>query len=105
MAADAKHLPSAPVQNGTHHAASSKPIELSITLPSSPGTRLHIQLTILAATTILFLTSASIDAGASAAASMGSFVMGMPDVRFPFSPHPQTLSLGRRPKGPKINLD
>lgn len=77
MAADAK--PVVPTQNGTH-TPSGKPIELAITLPSSPGTKIHIHLTVLAATTVLFLTSAALDAGTTATASMGSFVMGMPDV-------------------------
>lgn len=91
MAADApKAAP--PTQNGTHSDASapSKPIELAISLPSSPGTRIHIHLTVLAATTLLFLTSASLEAGTSAAANLGSFVMGMPDVRPTALPQPCT---------------
>lgn len=84
MAADAKSTTSP--QNGTHSTPSpTKPIELALTLPSSPGTKIHIHLTILAATTLLFLTSASLDASSAAGASMGSFVMGMPDVRSPIA--------------------
>ena len=74
MAAGAK---SVPVTNGTH--ASSKPVELAISLPNSPGTRIHLHLTVLAASVILFLTTAGMDAG-QGAATMGSFVYAMPDV-------------------------
>lgn len=69
---------SAPVTNGTH--TSNKPIELSISLPHSPGTRIHFHLTILATSLMLFLTNASIDSGQGGAA-MGSLVYAMPDVR------------------------
>ena len=74
MAAGGK---AAPVTNGTH--ASSKPIELAIGLPHSPGTRIYLHLTILASSVMLFLTSASMDAG-QAGAALGSFVYAMPDV-------------------------
>ena len=67
----------APVTNGTH--AFSKPIELAIGLPHRLGTRIHLHLTILASSVMLFLTSASMDAG-QAGAAMGSFVYAMPDV-------------------------
>lgn len=84
MAADAK--PTTTSQNGIQSspAVSNKPIELAITLPSSPGTTIHLQLTLLAATTLLFLTSTSLEIGSANAASMGSFVMGFPDVRLPY---------------------
>lgn len=77
MAADAKP---APAVNGTHPP--SKPFELAITLPQSPGTRIHLHITVLASSLMLFLTSASMDAG-QASAAMGSFVYAMPDVCFP----------------------
>ena len=74
MAADAKPLP---MTNGTH--SPNKPFELAITLPQSPGTKIHLHLTVLASSLMLFLTSASVDA-TQAGASMGSFVYAMPDV-------------------------
>ena len=69
---------STPVANGTH--ASSKPIELAITLPHSPGTRIHLHLTVLTSSIMVFLTSTNMDAGQGGVA-MGSFVYAMPDVR------------------------
>ena len=66
------------VTNGTE--AVGKPIELAITLPNSPSVRIHLHLTVLAASVMLFLTSASAEAGQPGAA-MGSFVYAMPDVR------------------------
>ena len=75
MAGDAKPAPTA---NGIH--PSSKPFELAITLPQSPGTRIHLHITVLASSLMLFLTSASMDGG-QAGAAMGSFVYAMPDVR------------------------
>lgn len=75
MAAGSK---SAPVTNGTH--PSGQPVELAISLVRSPGTKIHLHLTILASSIVLFLTSAAMDAGQTGAA-MGSFVYAMPDVR------------------------
>ena len=74
MAAGAKTVP---ITNGTH--TSNKPIELAISLPQSPGTRIHLHLTVSESTVVLFLTSATLDAGQNGAA-MGSFVYAMPDV-------------------------
>ena len=65
------------VANGTH--ATNKPVELAISLPHSPGTRIHIHLTVSEFTVMLFVTSASIDGG-QAGSTMGSFVYAMPDV-------------------------
>ena len=73
MAAGAK---AAPAVNGTY--APSKPFELAITLPQSPGTKIFLHITILASSLMMFMTSASMDATPSAAA-MGSFVYAMPD--------------------------
>lgn len=56
-----------------------RPIELSIGLSHSPGTRIYLHLTLLATSIVLFVTSAGIEAGQSGAA-MGSFVYAMPDV-------------------------
>lgn len=76
MAAGAKQP--TPVTNGTH--ASNKPIELSIALTHNLGTRIHVHLTILATSIMLFLSSATIDGGQGGAA-MGSLIYAMPDVR------------------------
>ncbi len=75
MAAGAK---SAKAVNGTE--TSNKPIELAISLPHNPGTRIHLHLTISKSTIVLFATSASLDSGHNGAA-LGSFVYAMPDVR------------------------
>lgn len=64
--------------NGTHDGQ--EPIELSLGLPHSPGTRIYLRLSISAASIVLFLTNAGIDGGQGGAA-MGSFVYAMPDVR------------------------
>lgn len=66
------------ITNGTQ--LSNKPIELAINLIQSPGTRIHLHLTISESTLTLFLTSASADVSQTAAA-LGSFVYAMPDVR------------------------
>lgn len=63
--------------NGTH--SSGKPIELAIGLPNMPGTNIHIHLTILATSVVLFLTSTSFESGQGGAA-LGSLVYAMPDV-------------------------
>jgi len=79
MAADAR-VP--PMTNGTHDT--NKPIELSIGLPHSPGTRIYLHLTILATHLVLFVTNANVDAGQTPTA-LGSFVYAMPDVSPPSS--------------------
>jgi hypothetical protein len=66
------------IVNGTH--TDGTPLELSISLPFSLGTRVHLHLTILATSIILFVTTAALDSGASGA-SLGSFVYAMPDAR------------------------
>lgn len=53
--------------------------ELAIDLPRSPGMRVNLHLTILAASIVLFLTTTNAESG-TAAPSMGSFVYAMPDV-------------------------
>ncbi|WPH03441.1 Hypothetical protein R9X50_00632100 [Acrodontium crateriforme] len=62
-----------------------KPIELSISLPHNPGTRIYLHLTALATSIVLFVTSASIEAGQGGAA-MGSLVYAMPDRYNPNQP-------------------
>ncbi|KAK5166697.1 uncharacterized protein LTR77_008241 [Saxophila tyrrhenica] len=65
-----------PATNGTHPPTN--PLELAISLPHTPGTRIHLRLEVLAASLMLFLTSASAE-GASSSAALGSFVYAMPD--------------------------
>lgn len=79
MIIDAATAPSA---NGT--PTGTKPIERSIILASDPGTRIHLRLTVLAASLTLFLTSAVLDAGQTGS-SMGSLVYAMPDVSAMYS--------------------
>lgn len=67
----------APLSNGTHSAI--KPIQLAVTLPHSPGTKIHLHLTVLATSLVLFLANTSTEAGPGSA-SLGSFVYAMPDV-------------------------
>ena len=65
--------------NGT--SPSAKPIELAIPLPHAPGSRIHMHLTILTTTIVLFVTSSGLDSSSASPASMGSLVYAMPDVR------------------------
>jgi hypothetical protein len=67
----------APNVNGTH--TSDTPLELSLSLPFNLGTRVHLHLTILATSIVLFVTTAALDTGASGA-NMGSFVYAISDV-------------------------
>lgn len=66
-----------PIPNGTK--SSEKPIELAIALPHNPGLRIHIHLTVLATSLMVFLTSTDLGGG-QAGAPMGSLVYAMPDV-------------------------
>lgn len=66
-----------PTVNGTE--ATNKALELAVDLPHSPGLKLHLHLTILGNSVLLFLTSTSTEAGPGAT-SMGSFVYALPDV-------------------------
>ena len=57
-----------------------KPVSTSLPLPLAPHTTLHVQLTRLATSTLLFLTTRT--PGDSAASSpLGSFVYAIPSVR------------------------
>ena len=58
-------------------------MELSIGLPHNLGTRIHLHLTILATSIIVFLSSATLD-GAQAGAAMSSFIYAIPDVSSPY---------------------
>ncbi|KAK5685073.1 hypothetical protein LTS10_003148 [Elasticomyces elasticus] len=90
MAADAGQAP--PVTNGTH--SQGEPVELSISLPHSFGTKIHLHLTILAKCIMLFMSSAALD-GAQAGAAMSSFIYAMPDRYNPTQP--LTTSLYTQP--------
>ncbi|GIZ46824.1 hypothetical protein CKM354_000993300 [Cercospora kikuchii] len=70
--------------NGTH--TDSKPLELAIDLPRSPGLKLNLHLTILANSILLFLTSTDSDALPNSAVQMGSFVYALPDRYNPSQP-------------------
>ena len=76
MAADTQSLP---LSNGTSPAA--EPIQLALPLPNAPHMRIHLHLTILATTLILFVTSAGSES-TGGSVPMGSFVYAMPDVRY-----------------------
>jgi len=66
--------------NGTHApVSSSKPIQLALPLPHAPHSLIHIHLTILKNSLLLFLTTSSTDSGSTLAA-MGSLVYAMPNV-------------------------
>jgi hypothetical protein len=77
MAAGAK---SAPAANGTE--AHQKPLELAMSLPRSPGTRIQLRLDVSTSSVLLFLTSGNMEA-AQGNAALGSFVYAMPDVSIP----------------------
>ena len=61
MAADAAK----PLANGTDPTGASA-IQLSMALPNAPGSRIHMHLTILATSILLFLTSTTGDSAAGA---------------------------------------
>ncbi len=65
------------------------PLEIALRLPASPHTTIHMHLTLLGTTILLFLTSTSTDAlsdsSAGGLSALGSFVYAMPDVRFEFT--------------------
>ncbi|KAK3062667.1 hypothetical protein LTS18_003594 [Coniosporium uncinatum] len=65
--------------NGTHApSTSSKPIQLALPLPHAPHSRIHIHLTILKNSLLLFLSTSSAESG-STLAPMGSLVYAMPN--------------------------
>lgn len=57
-----------------------KPLELSIPLPNIPHTNLHIHLTFLKTSLMVFLTTTTIGDSGVTTAAMGSFVYAMLDV-------------------------
>ncbi|KAI9810085.1 MAG: hypothetical protein M1827_006696 [Pycnora praestabilis] len=64
------------LSNGTNFGPAA-PIQLSFPLPRSPHTTVHLHLTILSTTLLLFLTTATGDVSGSS--SLGSFIYAMPD--------------------------
>ncbi|KAK5256333.1 hypothetical protein LTR16_003487 [Cryomyces antarcticus] len=72
----------AALTKGTSPAAG--PIQLSIPLPRARGTRIHVHLTILVTSTLLFLTTSASELGSLA--SLGSFVYAMPNRTTPSQP-------------------
>jgi Proteasome assembly chaperone 4 len=59
---------------------SGRPMELSIPLPKHPHTILHLHLTFLTTSIMLFLTTSTIGDSSSVLSPLGSFVYAMPDV-------------------------
>ena len=69
------------------------PKDFSFPLRLSPHTTLHIQLTSLATSTLIFLTTKS-PASPSSASALGSFVYAMPNVRWLKRQSPSLFALG-----------
>lgn len=57
-----------------------KPIEISFPLPRTPHTNVHIHLTAMATSTMVFLSTTNAGDAGSSVKPMGSFVYSMPDV-------------------------
>lgn len=72
--------------NGDSPAA--KPIQLAIQMPYAPDSRIHLHLTILTTSILLFVTSTNHESS-GAGASLGSFVYAMPDVCLQYHVAPQ----------------
>ena len=60
--------------------AISQPLELSIPFPRIPHTSIHLHLTLLSTSVMLFVTSRNVGEGDTGAAPLGSFVYSLPDV-------------------------
>lgn len=58
---------------------SPRPLQLSFPLPKAPGTSIHLQLTILASSILLFLTT-TMTGDSTTTVPLGSFVYALPDV-------------------------
>jgi hypothetical protein len=73
--------------NGVTNAVSSMglestpPLQLAFALPSSPDTKVYLQITNSAKSLLLYVTTATVGAPA-AAVSLGNLVYAMPNVRF-----------------------
>jgi len=59
--------------------ASIPPLQLSFTLPSSPDTRVQLQLTNMPKTLVLYISTSTVGAP-SAGASLGNLVYALPNV-------------------------
>jgi len=55
------------------------PLQLSFTLPSSPDIKVHLQLTNISKTLLLYISTSTVGAP-SAGASLGSLVYALPNV-------------------------
>ena len=75
-------LPEEQVSNDESFLTVPAPTERSIPLRLSPNTTLHIQLTILATSTLILLTTRS-QSSSSSNSALGSFVYAMPNVPLP----------------------
>ncbi|KAH8698898.1 hypothetical protein BGW36DRAFT_396540 [Talaromyces proteolyticus] len=58
---------------------SMKPVEISFPLPRTPHTNVHIHLTLMAKSTMVFLSTTNTGDSSSTLKPMGSFVYAMPD--------------------------
>ncbi|KAF2769363.1 hypothetical protein EJ03DRAFT_272443 [Teratosphaeria nubilosa] len=64
-----------------------KPLELAVTLPSNPSTKIHLHLTHLPTSLLLLLTSTTLDASSHAApTNLGTLIYAMPDRYNPSQP-------------------
>lgn len=63
-----------------------KSVEISFPLPRTPHTNVHVHLTTMATSTMVFLSTTSAGDAGSTVKPMGSFVYAMPDVSCPCFP-------------------
>lgn len=75
-------LPEEQVDNGQAVSNMTAPKDLSFPLRLSPHTTLHIQLTLLATSTLILLTTRT-QSSSSSSSALGSFVYAMPNVPLP----------------------
>ncbi|KAK2762110.1 hypothetical protein FQN54_001117 [Arachnomyces sp. PD_36] len=80
-----------------------KPLELSFPLPKTPHTTLHIHLTFLATSVMVFITTTSMGDSGGTVKGMGSFVYAIPDRTKPqeilttsLYPSPSTIDYATR---------
>ncbi|KAH9821963.1 Proteasome assembly chaperone 4, partial [Teratosphaeria destructans] len=72
--------------NGTS-SSPPKPLELALTLPSNPSTKIHLHLTHLPTSLLLLLTTTTLDAPSHATATnLGTLIYAMPDRHNPSQP-------------------
>lgn len=73
-----------------------QPTHLAVPLPFSPHTTLHLQITRLETSTLIFLSSTDPSSSGSQSA-LGSFVYAMPNVRVIFFLHPDAEPIAPDP--------